>query len=137
MRFKTWRTWTAGELRQLEELRIRAETVDRIAAELERTAGSVRNRLTAERIEAPLRLARWLPILSRPHTIAGAAALMGVTKWAVKQAKRRLRRLGFDVPPAAASIDQGGDLAGDEAAVDRDGHRQGEQQGRAGEQGDG
>jgi hypothetical protein len=35
-----------------------------------------------------------------PHTIAGAARRMGTSKWAVKQAKRKLRRAGFEVPDA-------------------------------------
>src|SRR5437868_377208 len=69
---------------------------------LGRSLASVKNRLRQERLRCPRSAAlnRWLPALSRPHTIAGLAALFGVKKHAVKQAERRLRRAGHDLPPA-------------------------------------
>lgn len=94
---KTWRTWTTLELRRLEDLRHRGLTVAQIAADLGRTAASVKCRLTEESILAPGRgnAGRWLALLSRPHTIRGVAAATGLSVWAVKRAKNRLRRRGY------------------------------------------
>lgn len=97
---KTWRAWTSHELRRLEELRLDGMTAPAIAAELGRTLASVKVRLCEEGFVHVGVSQRWLRVLMRPHTIAGAAAEMGTSKWAVKQQKRKLRRAGFEVPAA-------------------------------------
>jgi|ERR1051326_3949574 transposase len=100
MACKTWRTWTVKELRLLEELRHEGLSAYAIAERLGRTVASVKNRLAEEGIRKPRRDLVWLRILSHPHTIAGVAQKRGVTTWAVKRAKNRLRRAGFDIPAA-------------------------------------
>ncbi len=98
---KTWRTWTRKELQRLEELRLAGLTAQRIADELGRTLASVKCRLCQEEIPRTyLTTNRWLMLLSGPHTIAWAAAEMGVKKPTVIRAKNRLRRAGFRCPPA-------------------------------------
>lgn len=99
MRFKTWKTWTTKELERLEALRMDGLSAQRIADQLGRTLASVKCRLAGEGIERPRSL-KWLYVLVKPHGIAELAARMGVTKWAVKQQKRKLRRAGFDIPAA-------------------------------------
>lgn len=97
---KTWRTWTQNEIRRLEELRLQGRTAAEIARAMGRTEPSVKCQLQANGIAKPSGLARWLPILCKPHTLRSAAQEAGTTKWAVKQAKRKLRRAGFDIPAA-------------------------------------
>lgn len=96
---KTWKGWTVHELDGLERMRLDGLTVEQIAVELGRTVPSVKCRLASEGICRP-RSMRWLQVLNCQHSIAGVAKVMGVTKWAVKQAKRKLRRAGFDIPDA-------------------------------------
>jgi predicted transcriptional regulator len=93
---KTWRAWTAGELDRLDELRFAGWTIARIAAELGRTDASIRNAAKAYE-KSRMRAGQYLTAFSARHTIAGVAARLGVTKGAVKQQKRRLRRAGFKV----------------------------------------
>lgn|SRR6185369_134609 len=100
MHAKTWRTWTAKERRRLEELRLEGRTAAAIAGILGRSLASIKCRLAQEQIRRPLQIGRWLAVLMQPHTIEGAAREMGTTKWAVKQAKRKLRRAGWAVPDA-------------------------------------
>lgn len=97
---KTWKTWTEKEIDELERLRLDGLFAHEIAARLGRTVPSVKCRLGAEGIAFPRRLERRLEVLAGEHTIKGAAEKLGVTKWAVKQAKRKLRRAGFDIPAA-------------------------------------
>lgn len=101
---KTWRTWTAKEVARLETLRLEGLTPEQIAPAMGRTVASIRNRLRQESIQARPRHVRtrlrWLDAFRQPHTIRGLAERFGVTVWAVKQAKRKLRRAGFEVPAA-------------------------------------
>lgn len=97
---KTWRSWTVKELRRLEELRLARRTTAEIARELGRTPASVQNRIQQDGLPRAGVGERWLEVLRGPHTIAGAARAMGTTKWAVRQAKFRLRAAGFVLPPA-------------------------------------
>lgn len=96
---KTWKTWTSGDLDRLAELRSAGKTVAECAAALGRSVPSIKCRLASERIVKPAdtRNAEWAEVLSQPHTIAGAAEAQGVTTWAVKRAKGRLKARGFDV----------------------------------------
>lgn len=101
---KTWRAWTRKEIDRLETLRVAARTAQQIADELGRSLPAIKCRLQLEGITQANRLAaRWLPILSVPHTMKGAAAAAGASVWAVKQAKRKLRRAGFEIPAADRS----------------------------------
>ena len=96
---KTWRTWTVKELRRLEELRLEGKTATQIAGVLGRTLASVKVRLATEGLQrARSRQIRWLRLFRQPHTLASAAAAMGVGLNAAKRAKNRLRAAGFDVP---------------------------------------
>lgn len=100
-RFKTWKAWTGGDERQLELLRCQGLSCRTIAERMGRTEAAIKCKLAE--FFAPKASAsreRWLAELLQPHTIAGVAARLGVTKWAVKRAKNRLRRAGIDVPAA-------------------------------------
>lgn len=97
---KTWRAWTSGEVVRLEELRLAGLTSTAIAEKLGRTVPSVRAKLVEIDVAYVGVRHLWLTILGGPHTIAGAAAKMGTKKGTVKQQKRRLRQLGFEVAKA-------------------------------------
>ncbi|MCC6421056.1 MAG: hypothetical protein IT429_22695 [Gemmataceae bacterium] len=102
MTVKTWRTWTTKELRALAEMRGDGMTAPEIARALGRSLASVRCRLVSERLHCSRSalLHRWLHAFRRPHTIRGLAEEFGVSAWAVKRAKNRLRRAGHLVPAA-------------------------------------
>lgn len=89
---KTWKGWTVKEVRRLESLRLEGKSLAQIAAELGRTKASVSQRLSQEGIDRVRNQWRWLPLLMQPHNIGALAERLGVTKHAVKQAKRRLFR---------------------------------------------
>ena len=96
---KTWRTWTRKEDRRLEDLRLDGLTAAAIAVILNRTVPSVKCRigfLGAGRVMDGR--AKWAAVLADPRPIKETAAMMGVGINAVKQAARKLRRAGFDIP---------------------------------------
>jgi transposase len=97
---KTWKHWTVKEMARLEEFRLAGLTRQQIAVELGRTFAGVALKLQELGIRRPRALDRWLAILSKPHRIKDVAKEAGVTVSAVKQAKRKLRRAGFDIPRA-------------------------------------
>jgi hypothetical protein len=81
-----------------------------IAREMGRSFASIKNRVFQDQVPSSWKMSRWLEVLMRSHTIAGAAEEMGLTKWAVKQAKRKLRRKGFPIPAAKRdNVKQGKD----------------------------
>jgi DNA-binding CsgD family transcriptional regulator len=95
---KTWRAWTRKEIDRLEALRLDGRTAKEIAAALGRTEASVKCRIGQEQITGMVRgRQRWLELLAAPIPLKEAARIMGVTVGAVKQQKRKLRRLGFEV----------------------------------------
>ena len=99
MTTKTWTSWGTLELRTLAELRGDGLTAAAIAAVMGRTLAAVRCKLQVLKLRKRRDALKykWLPILREPHTIAGVAEALGVTKWAVKAAKQRLRGLGYKV----------------------------------------
>lgn len=95
---KTWRTWTTGELRRLAELREAGKTAGQCAAELGRSFAAVKCRIAEGRFRrSAIRKSEWIEALCRPHTIAAVAERFGVTIWAVKRAKQRLRDQGMPI----------------------------------------
>ena len=89
---KTWKAWTRKEEARLADLRGRGLTIERCAAELGRTFFAVKNRVLA--IDAPKHSPRrieWLHVLTSGRTERECAAVMGVSKWAVKRMKQRLK----------------------------------------------
>lgn len=102
---KTWKTWTAKETARLVQMRAEGKSAPEIAASLGRTLSSVKNRIHqvgAARPSLPCRrlTSPWYRAFQEPHTIAGLAEQFAVTKWAVKRAKNRLRRMGLRIQPA-------------------------------------
>jgi len=95
---KTWTAWTSRQTQDLLDLRAEGLSSVQIAERMGRTHASVRNRLVKMGAYKPLRRRwQWLDLLRQPHTLRGAAEAMGVSLWAVKVAKGRLRRAGFQV----------------------------------------
>lgn len=97
---KAWKTWTVKELHRLEEMRLAGRSFEEIAAELGRTVHSAKCRCAIEGVRKPRAAESWLAAFAKPHTTTALARERGVTVWAVRNAKRRLRRAGFDVQPA-------------------------------------
>lgn len=98
---KTWRSWTTRELDRLAEMRWQGMTATTIARELGRSLPSVKCRLQEGAVPRPeVFRRRWLLEFTRPHRIAELASRHDVTRHAVRQAKRRLRRQGFQLLPA-------------------------------------
>lgn len=97
---KTWRAWLSKELDRLADLRWQGLSIPEVAAAMGRTEPSVRNALRLNDVGRPVarRKLAWLDALRVPRPIRETAALMGVSHWAVKQAARKLRRAGFDIP---------------------------------------
>lgn len=114
-RAKSWRAWTSGELRRLEDLRTEGKTVPACAIALGRSLASVKCRVASEGFvsSAAERLAKnaaWTAALTRPHVIAEVAAEFGVSYHAAKRRKYRLRLAGVNVlrlrkGPRAAAIE--------------------------------
>jgi DNA-binding CsgD family transcriptional regulator len=95
---RTYRGWTALELKRLYALRDQGRTVSQIAIELHRSRSSVRNKVSRD--EVPLgstRLEAWWPLVREPHTNKEVAEKTGLSVWAVKSAKQRLRALQYPV----------------------------------------
>jgi hypothetical protein len=96
---KTWVAWTDGQLATLEALRFQGLTCREIAVAMNRTEASIRNAVTQNKFDhVPAGRERWAIVLACPRPIRQTAAIMGTTIWAVKQAARKLRRAGFDIP---------------------------------------
>ena len=92
------RGWTGQEEECLEAMRLDGRSLCDIALALGRTVGSVKAmawRLAA--VKVLVAESRWLALLARPHTNRGLADFLGLTADAVKRARSRLRRKGFDV----------------------------------------
>lgn len=98
---KTWRGWGAADDAELARLRAEGLSAAACAARLGRTLPAVKNRIGLLGLGRTSSLvARWLPLLARPHSLREVARAEGVSVWAVKQAKRKLRRLGHRLPAA-------------------------------------
>lgn len=105
---KAWRRWTREEDGRLTALRLGGMKLSDIATELGRTQQSVWGRMQALGIpqEVPNayrgigRYAKWVDILTKPHTINSARSAMGVTRGAVVTMRIKLRRLDYPVVAA-------------------------------------
>lgn len=100
---KAFQRWTARELRKLEALRDQGLWKAEIAAKLDRTEKSIQHAIAYYEIACTSRLALWLEVFRRPHSMAEAARAMGKSIHAAKAAKRKLRKAGFRVLPATGS----------------------------------
>jgi len=100
-RAKTWKAWTQKEEDRLETLLLEGTTRAQIATALGRTQAAVNVRAWELGLrKASTRLARWVRLLTVPHTVAEVAQLLGVKPDTVVQITWRLRQEGHDIPRA-------------------------------------
>jgi DNA-binding CsgD family transcriptional regulator len=95
MTLKTWRAWTNKQEEHLADLRGQGLSIAACASALGRTVASVKGRLLV--LDAPKHWPRrmdYLVLLAAGLSERQIALRLGVSKWAVKHMKQRLRRRG-------------------------------------------
>src|SRR5260370_5068400 len=92
---RVWKAWSRKEELRLEEMRIGGMTCPAIAAAMGRTLVSVKHRLQDLGVHRASKLQLYLPLVSKPHTLQGVAAVLGRAIRTVTTSKNALRRAGF------------------------------------------